>query len=364
MFKRPSVAVFLAWCVCILFVPGCAGNSCSNRDLSEDPSVDTWDIHGPADLAVGAGRTESYNLTSQWKFGTVYGVNLTVSVARVGWTATITPAQILISDTEEPIMQVDVTVPAGEPAGTTAIITVKGRDEDGRERTVTTTATVTAAPTTTGLTKVADFAPADHGVQIASYQVSNGAPGALIGSMVSAFVPGTLWWYLPDNRLNMGPNTTADYRVAAIALDSTALGPFTIQAKFEKGGIEYVNSSVFTPRTLSDVSYRIQPISMNVSNTTIGSQANFTMTIGIPPGKAGTYSLTFQNVSTGLQVVADPASAVVGPAGGDLVFDVRVTRAVADAANGDKTHEIRVVGTHDSNPECNLTQVVPVYIGS
>lgn len=359
MFKRMPFAVFVLWCVCTLFVPGCAGESCRNESVG-GPTRAAWRLSSPAALTIAPGATQTYEIRSEWVHSDAHGINLTVTADRAGWVVSIAPSRIVIASTDEPTATVTVQAPAGEPVGTSCIITVRGEEVGESVQSVSTTATVSAA-VATGLTKVSDFDLNAHGVQVAEFQVTNGVPGELIGSMLSTFVPGTMYWYRPDNVLNLGVNVTKTYHVAAIALDSTNPGPFTIEAKFGKAGTEYAASSTFNPRVLTEVAYRIQPIGMNLNNHLIGAEATFQVTITIPPGKAGNYAVTFQSVSPGITMTSDPTTAAIGAAGGSVTYTIVARRTAPDHTNGYKTHEIVVVGTHDANPECNLTQVVPIY---
>jgi hypothetical protein len=356
MFKRPSVLVFCLWAVCFLLAPGCAGGDCDER---RDDDRSQWSLSGPDDWTGAPGSSQKFTVRSHHIGGASYELSLTAGVGTPGWTVTMDRTTMRVDDGLEPTVEVTVNIPAGATPGDRATVWVKGVDQYGAAHTVSTRVNVGTA-LTTGISKTSEFINEMDGVQSFDFKVVNGVPGELIGSLLHEFVPGVLYWYRPDNILDMGVNTDQSFELAAIATDSEMSGPFNIRARFEKSGTNYEVSSAFTPRSLTDVNYRIQPISMGLSNNTIGWEANFQVTVKVAPGKAGIYTLAMSQLGVGVEATVSPASQAVDAAGSPVTFDVTLRRTSADPGQGFRTHEFLMAGEHDSKPETNFRQIVPV----
>lgn len=340
----------------LLFVPGCGGDGCEG---SGSPVL--WEILGPQFSIANSQGLAEFGITVRHNAGTgTHVVNLTIENVPDGWTASIDPTSVSVDPNGSAHADVEVQIPAGTPIGSFKYIQFVGTDTNGTVR-ATNVQVVNGDPISTKIEKITDFTPAADGLYVSQFKVYNGPPNQLIGSLLNSFVPNVRYWYRPDNILNLDVDEIKDYELVAMVTNSAALGPHTIEAKFEKQGIAYAYTSLLAPTPLSELAFDIQTIDLNIKNSMIGDTASFQVTVDLPPGKQGNYTLTIESLSPGLMATVTPPTFMINPAGDPVTFEVTIQRTSADAGHGWGAHEPVIVGTHESNPETNFRQAIPLF---
>lgn len=290
-----------------------------------------------------------------------YNVSLTFADLPPGWTGSFGNSSLNIGEGIQPTTTATITIPATATEGTVFPITIVGRESSTRFVNKVVQVTVGAALTTM-LETTSVFASHPGGLYVGEVKVTNGPPGGVIGSMNTQFVPNVVWWYRPDNVLLLGENRTKTYGVAAIVTDSVAgVGAHTIVPQFGKNGQPYETSLTFTVPPNPDRAFKLATHGGTVDNTVVGSEASFTLTMDLPESKAGEYTFTAQELHPTLEATFTPATVTVDAAGTPFDVEVKVRRIAADPTNEYKTYEFVLVGTHDTHPETNLRQVLPIF---